>query len=128
MVPIAPFDFASFATWARVLVAAVWLVFGLVFKLLRALPRHERIVARILGARVAPVLTRCIGVGEVLVGLWMMSGIGLQWCALFQTALILTMNGIELRLARDLLLSPRAMIMANLCLLALAWYAALGQR
>ena len=124
---IAPFNFASLATWARVLVALVWIVFGLAFKLLRALPRHERIVARILGERVAPALTRGIGVGETLVGLWMLSGIHLPWCALFQTVLIVTMNAIELRLARDLLLSPRAMLAANTVLLGLAWYAALGR-
>jgi hypothetical protein len=124
---IAPFNFASPATWARILVALVWIVFGLGFKLLRALPRHERIVARILGERVAPLLTRGIGLGETLLGLWMLSGIHLPWCALFQTVIIITMNAIELRLARDLLLSPRAMLAANTLLLTLAWYAALAQ-
>ncbi len=121
------FDLAAPTTWARIAVALVWLVFGLVFKLLRVVPRHERIVARILGDRVAPVLTRLIGLGEGLVGLWMLSGVFLPWCAALQTALVATMNAIELRRARDLLLAPVPMLLGNTLLLSLAWYAALAR-
>jgi hypothetical protein len=113
------------APWlAQVLVAIVWIVFGLVFKVLRAVPRHERIVARILGESVAPILTRLIGVGECVIGVWMLSGWHLGWCVLVQTALITTMNAIELWKARDLLLAPLPMVAGNLALLALAWYVA----
>jgi uncharacterized membrane protein YphA (DoxX/SURF4 family) len=111
---------------ARVGVAAVWIVFGVAFKLLRLVPRHERIVARILGDEVAPVLTRLIGVGELFVGVWMLSGRYAIECAAAQTALVVTMNAIEIWKARDLLLSPVWMVLANSCLLALAWYAALS--
>ncbi|MEO6954664.1 MAG: DoxX-like family protein [Polyangia bacterium] len=121
---VAPFDLHTFSAWARLFVGCLWLVFGLVFKLARAVPRHERIVARILGERVAPVLTRLIGVGEGLVGLWMLSGLFLPWCALLQTVLVVTMNAIELTKARDLLLAPLPMVLGNTVLLALAWYAA----
>ncbi|MEO6954454.1 MAG: DoxX-like family protein, partial [Polyangia bacterium] len=76
------------------------------------------------GERVAPVLTRLIGVGEGLVGLWMLSGLFLPWCALLQTVLVVTMNAIELTKARDLLLAPLPMVLGNTVLLALAWYAA----
>ena len=58
-------------TWSRTIVVGA--VFGVAFKLLRLVPRHERIVARTLGDRVAPVLTRLIGAGEACVGLWMLS-------------------------------------------------------
>jgi hypothetical protein len=122
-----PFDFGAPTTWARLAVALTWLVFGLVFKVLHAMPRHERIVARILGDRVAPVLTRLIGIGEAAIGLWMLSGVLLPWCALLQTLLVATMNAIELRRARDLLLAPMPMLFANAALLTLAWYAALGR-
>jgi hypothetical protein len=121
------FDLGSAASLAQLFVAMVWIVFGLVFKLLRAVPRHEQIVAGILGDRVAPVLTRLIGVGECSVGAWMLSGWHLPWCALLQTALIVTMNVIELRKARDLLLAPLPMVVGNLMLLTLAWYAALAR-
>ncbi len=119
-------DLHTLPGFARVCVAFVWLVFGIIFKLLRALPRHEKIVARILGERVAPVLTRIIGAGEALVGVWMLSGLWLPSCAFAQTLLVVTMNAIELVKARDLLLSPRLMVIGNGVLLSLAWYAALG--
>jgi uncharacterized membrane protein YphA (DoxX/SURF4 family) len=127
MDPFTPIDLHAPAAWARVAVAFVWLVFGIAFKLLRGLPRHERIVARILGDAVAPLLTRFIGVGETLVGLWMLSGVLLPWCALFQSVLVVTMNAIELRRARDLLLAPVPMVVANTLLLGLAWFAALAR-
>lgn len=120
------FDLAAPTTWARIAVALVWLAFGLVFKVFRAVPRHERIVARILGDRVAPALTRLIGLGEALVGVWMLSGLLLPWCAALQTLLIVSMNAIELRRARDLLLAPVPMLLGNALLLSLAWYAALA--
>jgi len=110
---------------ARAFVAAIWFLFGIAFKLFRAVPRHERIVARILGPRVAPLLTRFIGVGEACVGVWMLSGLWLPWCALAQTLLVATMNAIEIWKARDLLLAPVPMVLGNGVLIALAWYAAI---
>lgn len=123
----APLDLHAPSSWARLVVGIVWLVFGIAFKLLRLLPRHERIVARILGEAVAPVLTRLIGVGEALVGVWMLSGLFAPWCALFQSVLVVTMNAIELRRARDLLLAPIPMVLGNVGLLGLAWFAALAR-
>jgi len=111
---------------ARIGVGAVWLVFGVYYKLLRQVPRHERIVARVLGARVAPVLTRVIGAGEAAIAVWMFSGIALPLCVGLQTVLIASMNTLELRYARDLLLAPVPMVIANAVLLAVAWYAALA--
>jgi len=123
----ASFDFGAPSTWARIAVASVWLTFGLVFKVFRALPRHERIVARILGERIAPALTRLIGLGEAAIGVWVLAGLWLPLCALFQTILVVIMNAIELRRARDLLLAPIPMLLGNTILLGLAWYAALGR-
>lgn len=122
----APLDLHAPTAWARVAVALVWLVFGIGFKLLRGVPRHERIVARVLGDAVAPVLTRLIGVGEALIGLWVLSGLWAPWCVLAQTVLVVTMNALELRLARDLLLAPLPMVLGNLVLLGAAWFAALA--
>lgn len=124
---LVPIDPHAPSFWARLVVSLVWLVFGIAFKLFRLLPRHERIVARILGEAVAPVLTRLIGLGEALVGLWMLSGRFAPWCALFQSVLVVTMNAIELRRARDLLLAPVPMVLGNAALLGLAWFAALAR-
>lgn len=119
-------DLHALPSLARLAVSLVWLVFGLFFKVLRLVPRHEQIVARILGPRVAPVMTRLIGIGEISVAVWMMSGLFAPWCALFQTLMVVTMNAIEIWKARDLLLAPTPMVLGNSLLLALAWYAALG--
>jgi hypothetical protein len=52
-----PLEVRAPSSWARLVVGLVWLVFGIAFELLRLLPRDERLVARILGEAVAPVLT-----------------------------------------------------------------------
>ncbi len=106
-------------------IAAVWATFGLAFKLLRLVPRHERIVERILGPRTAP-LTFLIGAGEVAMGIWVASAIAPVACAAAQTVLLVTMNTLELVYARDLLLSPRLMVAGNALLVAAAWLVALA--
>jgi hypothetical protein len=111
---------------ARVGVSLVWIAFGLGAKVLRLVPRHERIVARILGPAVAPLLTRLIGLGECLVGGWFLSGFEPIACALFQTLIVVIMNAIELWKARDLLLAPVPMVLGNTALLSVAWYVALA--
>ncbi|MEX2381480.1 MAG: DoxX-like family protein [Opitutales bacterium] len=57
------------------LVAAVWMINGLFAKVLDFAPRHEQIVAEILGAAHAGWLTNVIGAGEILIALWVMSGL-----------------------------------------------------
>ena len=89
------------------LIAIVWLANGLLCKLLLLVPRHAAIVARILGPAHAGLLTRLIGLGEIGIGLWVISGIKPRWCAWTQIALVLTMNSLEAMLAPDLLLWGR---------------------
>ncbi|MBH8569094.1 DoxX-like family protein [Hymenobacter sp. BT584] len=90
------------------LIALVWLANGLLCKLLMLVPRHAAIVARILGPAHAGLLTRLIGLGEIGIGLWVISGIKPRWCAWAQIILVLTMNTLEAVLAPDLLLWGRA--------------------
>lgn len=89
------------------LLAAVWLVNGLFCKVLHLVPRHEQIVARILGAGPAPTLTRLIGLGEISVAVWILSGRYRRLSSLAQIGLVLTMNALEFALAPDLLLWGR---------------------
>jgi uncharacterized membrane protein YphA (DoxX/SURF4 family) len=86
------------------LIALVWLANGLFCKLLNGVPRHQRIVARILGQEHAGMLSRAIGLSEVLMAIWILSGIRPRWCAITQIVLIAVMNAIEFFEARDLLL------------------------
>ncbi|GAA4022529.1 hypothetical protein GCM10022409_02840 [Hymenobacter glaciei] len=90
------------------LIALVWLANGLLCKVLLLVPRHAAIVARILGPTHATTLTRLIGVGEIGMAVWVLSGIKARWCAWTQIALILSMNTLEAVLAPDLLLWGRA--------------------
>lgn len=89
------------------LIAAVWLVNGLYAKVLNGVPRHQRIVAHILGDDYAPLLTKAIGFGEVLMAVWVLSRIKPRWCAVVQITLVTTMNVIEFITVPDLLLFGR---------------------
>ncbi|QKG56730.1 hypothetical protein GKZ68_08910 [Hymenobacter sp. BRD128] len=89
-------------------IALVWLANGLLGKVLNLVPRHAAIVARILGPAYAGPLTRLIGLAEIGMAVWLLSGIRRRWCVLAQLALVTTMNALEFRLAPDLLLWGRA--------------------
>jgi hypothetical protein len=107
-------------------VAAVWILFGLIFKALGALPRHRAIVARVVGQKRAPLVLWLVALGEIGLGLWMASGLVLWGCVAVQTAMIVAMNALELRRAHDLLVSPIGMICANVVFLSIGWYVALA--
>ncbi|MEM7700087.1 MAG: DoxX-like family protein [Verrucomicrobiota bacterium] len=88
----------------QVLIALVWLINGLICKVLMLVPRHHEIVSRILGDTYSEMITRGIGLGEIGIAAWILSGIKSRICAVFQIVLVATMNTMEYFLARDLLL------------------------
>ena len=90
------------------LIAAVWFVNGLLCKILNLVPRHQMIVSRILGTQYAVFFTKSIGAAEVLMSVWIISGIKPRLNAITQIVVILTMNTIEFTLAPDLLLWGRS--------------------
>lgn len=90
--------------WASV---AVWLVNGLWCKVLGQVPRHEDIVAHILGAAWAPVLTRLIGAAELVMAAWIISGRSPLWCMRAQVLVVMAMNILEQLLVPELLLFGR---------------------
>ncbi len=95
------------ATVHRILtygIAAVWIAMGLFCKVLNLVPRHQQIVARILDAGYAPLLTKAIGVAEIAMALWIISGIRPRLSAITQIVIVGTMNVLEFILAPDLLL------------------------
>lgn len=100
----------------------IWLVNGLFCKILDLVPRHQQIVAEILGETYAKSLTIAIGVGEVLMAIWIISRKFAQLSAITQILLIVTMNILEFILAPHLLLWGRLNIVFALCLATLVYY------
>ena len=86
------------------LIAIVWLVNGLYCKLLNYVPRHEQIVARILGNEYAGIITKLIGVSEILMAIWIVTGKWPRINTVLQILLIAVMNIIEYSFVKDLLL------------------------
>ncbi len=76
-------------------IASVWFINGLVCKVLNLVPRHQQIVADILGAEIARPLTIGIGFAEILMAVWLLSGIKSKFNAVFQIGIIILMNVLE---------------------------------
>ncbi|MDI9363688.1 MAG: DoxX-like family protein [Flavobacterium sp.] len=87
-----------------IVIATVWLANGLLCKVLNLVPRHELIVARILGKSYSRPLTILIGLSEIIIAIWTLTKIQLKLNAIAQMAIVATMNMIEFMLAPDLLL------------------------
>lgn len=88
----------------NVLIASVWFANGLLCKVLHLVPRHEQIVARILGDTYAHPITVLIGFSEIVMGLWVLSGYKSKFNAIVQIVIVISMNILEFCLAADLLL------------------------
>ena len=125
---IPDFDLHSPLTWMRIGIASVWLLFGLVFKALGFLPRHRRIVARVVGEQHAGLILWSVALAEIGLSIWMLVGCFLPICMVAQTVFIAAMNFYELRDARDLLLTPWGMACANVVFLSAGWYVALAMK
>ncbi len=86
------------------IIALVWLVNGLYCKVLNQVPRHQKIVTRILGEDYGPLFTVAIGVAEIAMCVWILSRIKPKLNAITQILIISTMNILEYFLVPDLLL------------------------
>lgn len=89
------------------LIAVVWIANGLFCKVLNLVPRHQEIVARIIGSAHAEILTRAIGFSEIAMAVWILSGFRTKLNVITQVVIIATMNSLEFILAPDLLLWGR---------------------
>jgi len=119
-------DRAAVGRIATAIVAGTWLIHGLVNKVLGASPRHLLMIQSMPGlAGAAGEYARtAIGLGEVGLAIWVLSGMAPRLCAAAQTMVLLSMNVLELTYSRELLLWPAGLIPVNLLFLALAWIAA----
>lgn len=88
-------------------IATVWLVNGLLCKVLNLVPRHQEIVARILGYDSSRLLTILIGFSEILMAIWILSRAWTRINTIIQIIVIATMNTLEFLLVPDLLLWER---------------------
>jgi hypothetical protein len=74
---------------------------------LNLVPRHQQIVARIIGDSHSGLFTRLIGIGETVMAIWVFSGWRSRLNAITQMVIIAAMNTLEFFLAPDLLLWGR---------------------
>ncbi|MGF1485457.1 MAG: DoxX-like family protein [Opitutales bacterium] len=105
--------------------AGVWLFFGLGLKVFGLDPRHEAIVATVVGAQWAGPLTLAVGIAETLLAIWILTARWPLLCAAVQTVAIVSMNTLEILRASHILYSPVLMVSANTVFLSLVWWAAL---
>ncbi|MEP7076809.1 MAG: DoxX-like family protein [Acidobacteriota bacterium] len=112
----------NMATVLGYLFAAVWVGNGLFCKVLGWVPRHRAIVARILGEAHADLITRAIGVAEICMAAWILSGIVPRINAVTQIVIIAIMNIFEFFLVRDLLLWGRLNAVFAFMLILLIYY------
>lgn len=103
-------------------IAAVWLANGLFCKVLNLVPRHQEIVARIVGDGQAALLTKAIGFAEITMAVWVLSGYLARLNAIIQITVIATMNVLEFILVPDLLLWGRFNILFALLFMLLILY------
>lgn len=88
-------------------IATVWIVNGLVCKVLNLVSRHQQIVSRILGIEHSRLLTIAIGCSEIFMTVWILSNIKTRLNAIAQITIVAIMNTLELILVPDLLLWGR---------------------
>mgnify|MGYP003383186007 CR=1 FL=1 len=118
-------DALLFAQW---LIGGIWIFHGLYSKLLRGIPRHRQIVARVLGERHADLATNLVGLAEVALGIWTLTGWHRVPCAAVQTVALISMNALEIALAVDLLISAIGLLVLNAAFLTVIWNWALAPR
>lgn len=110
----------------RVAVAAVLLYEGLWCKLLRGEPREFEVVKAVprFGPRFGVPFLMTLGVIEVAIAAFVLSGARPLLCAILQTALLVSLNANGLIWSRHVIHDPRGMLVKNFAFLVLAWVAA----
>ena len=116
------FQSETFHVVAQIVIGSVWVFHGLYSKIFNGIPRHRLIVGKILGSANAAMITRAIGLLELLLGVWVFTGWQPVACAAVQTAAIVAMNSLEIFRARELLISAIGMVILNLGFLSLVWH------
>lgn len=103
-------------------IAAVWFINGFFCKVLNLVPRHEEIVATILQEDNSRLLTILIGLAEIGMAIWILSGIYSRLNAFVQIIIIAAMNILEFVLVPDLLLWGRLNLLFALLFILVIYY------
>ncbi|HEX6169153.1 MAG TPA: DoxX-like family protein [Chitinophagaceae bacterium] len=103
-------------------IATVWLINGLFCKVLNLAPRHQEIVASILGNEHSRLLTVLIGISEIMMTIWIISCYQSRLNAIIQILVIATMNTLEFLLVPDLLLWGKANAIFAFLFILLIYY------
>ena len=110
----------------RVAVAGVWLYEGLWCKLLGGDPNQLAVVRAVprWGPAFGAAFLKTLGVIEVAIAVWALSGFAPVWSAIAQTALLVSLNINGILWSRRLIHDPPGMVVKNFAFLVLAWVAA----
>lgn len=114
----------------RAAVAGVWLYEGLWCKLLGRTPSQVKVVTAVprFGARFGAYFLKALGVVEVGLAVWTVSGVAPVPCAIVQTALLIALNVNGLVWARRFIHEPLGMVFKNAAFLVLVWVTGAVQR
>jgi hypothetical protein len=104
------------------LIATVWLINGLLCKVLNVVPRHQEIVTSILRQDDSRLLTMLIGVSEIVMATWILSGLWTRLNTIIQILVIGTMNALEFYLVPNLLLWGKLNSVWAFVFIILIWY------
>lgn len=105
-----------------IFIAAVWLLNGLTCKVLNLVPRHQQIVAEILGQEHSRLITILIGLAEIVMAIWVISKYKSKINAALQIAIVATMNLLEFLLVPELLMWGKLNSLFAIVFIIIIWY------
>jgi hypothetical protein len=107
----------------RASVAAVWLYEGLWCKVLGRVQSQVEVVTAVprLGPRFGPRFLKALGLVEVALAVWVMTGVAPGLCAIAQTVLLVVINANGILWARRIIHEPFGMVVKNIAFLVLVW-------
>ena len=105
-----------------ILISLVWLINGLYAKVLGFVPRHQEIVAKILGSEISFIAVKVIGVLEICMFVWVISRKYSRLAAVLQIVIVLIMNILEFILTPNLLLFGRLNIVIAVIFVSVVYY------
>lgn len=103
-------------------IALVWVINGLLCKILNLVPRHQEIVSIILSKDYSNAITNTIGGMEIILAIWIISDYKSKTHAKLQIVIVLLMNIIEFFAVSDLLLWGKFNIIFALVFVSIIHY------